>query len=511
MNKTTVWSDYQKAIFKNVAKEVGHSLVIARAGSGKTSTLVEAVRYIPKNKKVLLVAFNKIIQKELQNRIKSMNCDVLTYHSLGLRAVRQAFGNVVIDEYKGLELAQKALGVDRNDKDAFQLVNNLCQVVSFAKAGLLFTTKEIDDIMDQFGIDSVDLKREDFIKKVFQVLELCKKDKLRLDFDDMIYFPHAFDLNVGKYDFVMTDEAQDLNKSQLIMGKNALKKDGRFIAVLDPKQQLYSWRLADNSVIQEMRNLPGTKTLSLPISYRCPKKVINSVQKWVNDITFPDTAIDGEISDIHTNDLYQKVKPGDFILSRVNAPLLRLCLSFIKLGMKANIRGRDIGEQLAYLIKKSKKKTIDQFVKWLEDWKESEVERLIAKNMKPDAVLDKYDCLMTICEDAESLEDAKKTIKNLFNDTDDKNIIWLSSIHRSKGLEAKNVFILRWTLKFWPSKYHSLDEDNEEGNLWYVSATRAQKHLYYVDQVGKPGMISKGYGQYININDLQENEENKIE
>ena len=48
------WSEYQKIIFRNIAKDTGHTLVIARAGSAKTTTLVEGAKYIPKGKKVYL-------------------------------------------------------------------------------------------------------------------------------------------------------------------------------------------------------------------------------------------------------------------------------------------------------------------------------------------------------------------------------------------------------------------------------------------------------------------------
>src|SRR6185369_647491 len=75
------WSDYQKAIFKDIATGNSHTVVIARAGSGKTSTIVEGFRYLPKGKKTLMVAFNKSIAEELKQRAPSY-VDVMTLHSL---------------------------------------------------------------------------------------------------------------------------------------------------------------------------------------------------------------------------------------------------------------------------------------------------------------------------------------------------------------------------------------------------------------------------------------------
>src|SRR5690606_3738153 len=56
------------------------------------------------------------------------------------------------------------------------------------------------------------------------------------DFDDMIWFPFVYRLNVGKFDVVFVDEAQDLNAAQIAMVLSACKVNGRIIAVGDPAQ-----------------------------------------------------------------------------------------------------------------------------------------------------------------------------------------------------------------------------------------------------------------------------------
>ena len=159
-------------------------------------------------------------------------------------------------------------------------------------------------------------------------------------------------------------------------------------------------------------------------------------------------------------------KPGCFILSRTNAPMIKICMQFIKLGMKANIRGRDVGKQLGFLIKKSKKKQIPAFLKWLDNWKKEEVDRLLQKNINIENVLDRYECLVNLCEECTSLNEVEQKAIELFNDTDENNIIILSTIHRAKGLERDNIFVLRWTLKQWlDENLKFLEKPNEEANL----------------------------------------------
>src|SRR5208282_5153522 len=106
------WSLFQKDIFRDIAKGLGHTVVIARAGSGKTSTIVEGFKYLPKNKKTLMVAFNKAIADELKGRAPSY-VDVMTLHSLGFRAIKQSFGNtVVLENNKANTLISTLIGED---------------------------------------------------------------------------------------------------------------------------------------------------------------------------------------------------------------------------------------------------------------------------------------------------------------------------------------------------------------------------------------------------------------
>ena len=471
------WSEYQKDIFKDIGKGQGHTIIEARAGSSKTTSIVEGFRYLPKGKKAIALAFNKNIQEELQSRSPSY-IETSTFHSLGLRAIKQRFGAIQLDDNKVFFLAKSLVNEEEN---SFEIATALSDTVAYCKYGLLDTPKQIDDLIDHFGIDLCEMERENFIKLVIQILSLDKNKTDTIDFNDMCWLPFIHNLFLGQYDYVFVDERQDLNKSQLVMARKACKLNGgRIIATGDSFQELYSWRLSDNSIIEDLKKQEGTKVLPLPISYRCPKKIIELVKNWVSDISCPETAIEGEIKDITLNSLYDIAKPGCFILSRTNAPLIKICMNFIKLGIKANIRGRDVGKQLNYLIRKSKKKKIAAFLKWLENWKNEEVIKLHAKRINPENVLDRYECLANICEDSKNLEEVSKRINELFNDVDDNKIITLSTVHRAKGLESNQVFLLRWTFRTWFDEMEHLEKPNEEANIAYVGATRSKEKLFIV-------------------------------
>ena len=471
------WSKFQKEIFKDIQKGEGHTIVEAYAGASKTTSIVESFRYVPKGKKTIVLAFNKIIQEELKARAPSY-VEATTFHSLGLRAIKQKFGNVEIDDNKVFDIIKSLISY----KVEHDVIVNICDTVAYCKYMLQDTPSQIDNIIDNFGIDTCEIDRKEFISLVIKTLGKDKIQTNKIDFNDMCWFPFVHNLFLGNYDYVYVDEVQDLNKSQMVMAKKVCKSiGGRIIAVGDTYQTLYSWRGADTSILDEIKKEEKTKILSLPISYRCPKKVIELAKYWVPDIECPYNAKEGEVKDINLNSLYKLAKPGCFVLSRTNAPLIKICMEFIKSGVKANIRGRDVGKQLNSLIKKSKKKQIKAFLTWLEKWKDDEVDRLKEKNINTENVLDRYECLINLCEECKTLDEVQIKVNDLFNDTDENNLIILSTVHRAKGLERDEVFILKYTMNLWlEEKLKLIEKPNESANIAYVSATRTKNKLFIV-------------------------------
>jgi Superfamily I DNA and RNA helicases len=469
------WSAYQKDIFRDIAKGTDHTVVIARAGSGKTSTIVEGFKYLPRGKKTLMVAFNKSIADELKQRAPSY-VDVMTLHSLGFRAIKQTFGNVVLENDKSMTLVTSFLG---NDFDLFELKQSICKCVSLCKGFLIDAPKKIEELMDRFDIETFDLTREKFIEYVIKTLGLCKATKQVVDFDDMIWFPFVYRLNVGKFDVVFVDEAQDLNAAQMAMVMSAVRTDGRIIAVGDPAQSIYQFRGADSEAIPNFINRLKAKTLPLSVTYRCPKKVVKIAQDVVPDLEAAANAEDGIVADLDVAELIKKVKPGDFVLSRTNAPLIKHCLALLKTGVPANIQGRDIGSNLQYFIKKSKAKTINSFISYVNSWRDQEVERLMSEKKDTSIAMDKAECLLNLCEGILTIKDLKETIEKLFNDVDDSSKVIFSTTHKAKGLERDRVFVLINTYRYGPGV------TGEEANLWYVAVTRAKKELYLVSKPSK--------------------------
>ena len=484
-----VWSKYQKEIFINIAKGEGHLMVVARAGSAKSTTIVEGAKYIPKGKTSLFCAFNKSIQEELKKKLPSY-CLASTLHSLGFKAIKNRFGpNVQLDNYKCWNIVENFF---HNPKDQYDLIDNICKTVGFCKANLTDAPSQIEEIIIKYDIDLCGEDPKDFILMVIKALRQCKEMTDKIDFTDMIWFPFIYNLNPGKYDYVFVDEAQDLNVAQIELALSAVKPGGRVIVVLDNFQAIYFFAGADSEMFDKMKARLNPTELSLPICYRCPLRVVYQAQKYVPDIQAHDKAIEGKIDYIDIADLQKLAKPGSYVLSRTNAPLIKHCLKFLKAGIPANMLGRDIGDGLLYLIKKSKKKRVDAFLNWVYDWAKTEKRRILSKYPKASTEIidDKVECMENLCDGAKNLEEVKKNIENLFKENDEKKIVLFSSVHKIKGKQQNDVFILSNTLRY---------SNQEELNIVYVAITRAQKNLYFVSDKSKSTI------------DKEENADNKRE
>lgn len=465
------YSKYQKEIFKDVATGTGNSAIIARAGSSKTFCIVESIKFIPKKKKTLVVAFNKSIQEELSRKIQNMTCDVLTLHSLGLRAIRHRFPGITVDNFKAQNIIAKIAG------EKCEVLAELEQCLSLCKATLSDTSSKIKEVINKYEIDVGNLSEDEFCSIIVKTLRKCKEDTSRIDFNDMIWFPFVYGLNVGKYDYVMVDEFQDLNYSQLVMVKSALHSSSRLFTFFDDFQVIYSFRGADFAILSDALDKLNPKKFPLPICYRCPKSVVKLAQEIVPDIEIAPKAKEGEVKHITPTEMLKLIKPGDFVLSRTNAPLVKFCMMALKNGTRANIRGRDIGKNLLSFVNRSKAKTIKSFISYVMKWKDAEIEKAEIDKRDKNTIADKAECLLNLCEDMETIKELIDKIKSLFND-ENNNVVVFSSVHRAKGDETNNVFVLSDTLKPGFS--------DEEDRIKYVAITRAREKLYMVSKYNSP-------------------------
>lgn len=492
-------SKYQQDIFDFIQHGNGNSVINALAGSGKTSTIVNAVKLIPSTCNALFIAFNKEIVKELEKKLAGVkNVQVKTLHSLGLLMIRRNLGtNIEIDEYKYRTFIKKnikQLSSADFDKMTTKLIqqytDNVIQLCDLGRYNLAQCEKDLLQVSARHDIPIID----DECNAVLNVMKWGRENTTSIDFTDMVWLPYELTLNpIGlQYDYIFIDECQDLNAAQRELFLRCFRRGTRFIAVGDKKQAIYSFAGADAESFAKLQNLPNTTTLPLPISYRCPKKVVNLANQFVDTMECREGAPDGEI--VH-NVSIKDIHDGDMVLCRTKMPLIKLYMRYLRMGVKSYVRGQDIGLNLLRMVDKTEQIVLNVslqkdgvFARLYDDLFEERNRLMIKRGMDledatlSNQIMNKYDsikALEILAEGLTSARDLHDRIENVFAESADG--VCLSTIHKAKGLEANNVYILCKTLM--PSRLATQDwEKEQEQNLMYVACTRAKYKLGFVSE-----------------------------
>jgi len=478
----------QERIFLFVKKRPENVLIKAYAGAGKTTTIVEAVKLLPKDKNIMFLAFNKHIQEELKTKLPEyVRC--YTTYGLGTSAIKRKYGDKIdFDEFKVDKIIlKKSKSWDLHDEfkrneEIDLYLDSIKKLVNLCRLTLTLKPDYIPYIAERYDVNYY--KPKD-IKRVLKVLDEVTTDRKTFDYTDMVYLP-AVDNSIWMFpqDYVFVDEIQDLNRCQIKIIEKILKRDkisgkmtGRLITVGDFFQGVYGFNAADDKSFEWFEKFPKTKILPLSVSFRCSKNVIKEAQKIVPDIKALDNAPDGVVRD---GNVLTEAESGDFILCRTTMPLVKLFFEFLVQGKKAIIKGTDIGIHLIELIGK-----INNIPKLISFWEDELVS--FRNDLKANGVLNPYEhsgyvtledkvmTLLFLAKLANSVENLKTNIRTIF--TDEIQGICLSTVHKIKGLEANRVFIIRPDLL--PMQNVKNWQFIQEKNLTYVAYTRAKLELIF--------------------------------
>ena len=498
------WSPYQKRIFECIEHDVGNLVIESCAGSGKTSTLIKCLDFIPNDKQILLTAFNNEIVRELKKKTKDHdNVDVRTLHSLGLMILRENLKDekLIPDVYKyesyirnNIKSLTSANLWKLKGRDYYRYIDNVIKYINYGRLYLCSTVEDLNEIEARYGIDTIEDEKEVSIK----ALEWGLKALESIDYTDMVWLPNVMKLTPlgGLYDFIFIDECQDLNKAERELVLRCFKDETRMICVGDENQCIFSFAGADPQSFSILKSLPNTKTLPLSISYRCSENIVDFAKKLVPTIEPNNDGRQGEIvKEVNLDD----VEDGDMILCRNNAPLIQAYSTLLKDGKKAFIRGKEIGSSLKTMVNRTKKKMLFRsltddgvFIRLYDDLfatRNTLMEQYAIDEesaMKSQVFQNKLDAITTLeilADGLNTTDELVNKIENIFSKSKETEGIALSTIHKAKGLEANNVFILCESLM--PSKSAKRPwEIRQEQNLMYVAYTRAKNKLGFISEKG---------------------------
>ncbi|MFC7369038.1 DNA helicase Rep [Vreelandella zhaodongensis] len=276
----------------------GPCLVLAGAGSGKTSVITTKIAYLVQEcgmsaRKIAAVTFTNKAAREMKERVGQMlkgkeghGLTVSTFHNLGLNIIR---GELKTLGYKpGFSLFDpedaKALLRDLMNKDAqvdAEQINAVQSKISTWKNDLVLPSDALS-----FAADD----DEHFAARVYEAYVRHLKAYNAVDFDDLILLPvvllqrdpEALARWRNKIHYMLVDEYQDTNVSQYLLVKLLMAERATFTVVGDDDQSIYAWRGArPENLVTLGEDFPRLNVIKLEQNYRSTGTILRAANTLI--------------------------------------------------------------------------------------------------------------------------------------------------------------------------------------------------------------------------------------
>ena len=304
----------------------GPLLILAGAGSGKTSVLTKRVAYLIKERNVspsniVAITFTNKAAKEMKERIikevgkAGYDIQISTFHSFGLRIIKENYEKLgyeknftIIDSDDSLTVVKKILkemGIDSTRFNPKFIKNQ----ISSCKNEMVTPEKYKNLVNDELS---------DITYKVYKKYQDTLLRNNSLDFDDLLIKPielfnkykEVLENYQELFKYVFIDEYQDTNEAQYILSKMISAKYKNICVVGDDAQSIYSWRGANfKNILNFEKDYQNAKVILLEQNYRSTKTILNAANSVIkNNINkkdknlWTDNSLGEKIKYVRTND-----------------------------------------------------------------------------------------------------------------------------------------------------------------------------------------------------------------
>ncbi len=268
----------------------GPMLVLAGAGSGKTSVITRKIAYLIQQcgiraQYIVAVTFTNKAAREMKERVSSLlrggegrGLTVSTFHNLGLNIIRKEYARL---GYKpGFSIFDEG--------DIRSLLTDIMQKEYAGDDG-------VDEIKHYIGSWKNDLitpeqalaearnPKEQTAAIVYTHYQRTLKAYNAVDFDDLIMqpvklfqdHPEVLEKWRNRVRYMLVDEYQDTNASQYLLVKLLVQERAHFTVVGDDDQSIYAWRGArPENLMQLKEDFPSLKVVMLEQNYRSTSRIL---------------------------------------------------------------------------------------------------------------------------------------------------------------------------------------------------------------------------------------------
>ena len=538
-------SEYQEKIqdyFLNHPHD--NMLINALARSGKSSTACLLLEQVTQPS-VYLAFNNSVVEefkKRIKNpKVKIYTTHSIGYgimlSNLEDKQTSGGFGKrmgekVTLDNLKLYKIVEEYLNSQHSDFfEMLFLKENYVSLYNLARMTMTDMTNpdDIDRLIKGHGL-FIDFEhgfsspRKEEATKAIQYInkrdwEVFESNSI-IDFGDMLYITYWNLKNrvwkVPFYDLffnVVADEAQDFSLLQQSFLPFLKRKGGRFLLIGDERQAICAYQGGNSRAYANYYTaFAPIEVFDLPICYRCPTSHLSNINQTFGIPILPrPDAPKGEIIKIQKEEISKYAKGGDKVVSRYNRWLAPVILDLASHGIPVCIPDKELVDNLKKIVTKRAKKCPN--TRSLKEWLEKDIKKYqerVSKIVNDNVVSDEFKENIDLKEKAETIADSNSKIDNvnfvleilkhyqnnngvtpianfqkfldgLLSTSTSSDCVTLSSVHKAKGLEADNVFVLNeGKVCFDPRNSPELQK--QETNLSYISLTRAKNKMYLVKE-----------------------------
>ncbi|MCQ4316555.1 DNA helicase Rep [Stutzerimonas zhaodongensis] len=268
----------------------GPMLVLAGAGSGKTSVITRKIAYLIQQcgiraQYIVAVTFTNKAAREMKERVSSLlrggegrGLTVSTFHNLGLNIIRK--------EYAKLGYKPGFSIFDEGDIKA--LLTDIMQKEYAGDDGVdeikgYIGSWKNDLIVPEEALANARNPKEQTAAIVYTHYQRTLKAYNAVDFDDLIMqpvklfqdHPEVLEKWRNKVRYMLVDEYQDTNASQYLLVKLLVQERAHFTVVGDDDQSIYAWRGARPENLMQLKDdFPSLKVVMLEQNYRSTSRIL---------------------------------------------------------------------------------------------------------------------------------------------------------------------------------------------------------------------------------------------
>ena len=408
-------------------------------------------------------------------------------------------------------------------KDNYVNLYNLCRLTLTDMSSNKDVSRLIDDhvLFLYYGDEGYSAPDISEITSTLKILDTKSRQQFEtqgvIDFTDMLWIT----FNKLKYDNwevpywalytnIYCDEVQDFSNIQLNFLKFIKRAKGRYVFIGDFHQAIYNFAGANAQAFNQIPKMfAPVETFDLPICYRCAKSHLSRVNREYGIPILPrDDAPMGFVKTIDKNKISEYAKAGDMVISRKNKWIAEVVLDLARNGTPIFIEDKEMVGAIKRQILSSKCTSVGTLEKFLQKvisnynkklfeivsknvreggHEEERLEAVAETNSKIDNTSFLLEILEGYLENHTSFDSVSKFsdfVDKLLNTTPSSDCVRLCSIHKAKGLEATNVFVLN-EAKINFDFRNSKEQNVQEKNLSYIATTRAKEGLYLVKEPSK--------------------------